>query len=69
VTAVFVKTIVQPWSANGPRPMSVWVKDGITCPCIEEEERDGTEARVARATDLSGWPFAMRTPAVGAVGS
>jgi hypothetical protein len=32
MTAVFVKTIVQSWLANGPKPMRVWGKLGMTCP-------------------------------------
>jgi hypothetical protein len=58
VTAVFVKTIVHPWSVNGPSPMRVWVNDGISCPCIEAGGRAGTEARVEQATDRSGWLLA-----------
>ncbi len=67
VTAVLVKTILHPRSANGPKPMRVWGKVGITWPCITAGGgRDGAEARVAMAADLSGRPFATRTPMVGA---
>jgi hypothetical protein len=61
-TAVLVKTIEQPRSAKGPKPTRVWGKEGITWPCIAAGGRDGTEARVALATDLSGRPFATWTP-------
>jgi hypothetical protein len=40
--------------------MRVWGKVGITWPCIAAGGRDGAEARVALATDLSGRPFATR---------
>jgi hypothetical protein len=67
-TAVLVKTIEQLRSAKGPKPMRVWGKEGITWPCIAAGGRDGTEARVALATDLSGRPFATQTPTEGAFG-
>jgi hypothetical protein len=67
-TAVLVKTIEQPRSAKGPKPMRVWGKEGITWPYITAGGRDGTEARVALATDLSERPFATRTPTEGAFG-
>ncbi len=54
--------------ARGPKPMRVWGKEGITYPCIAAGGRDGTEARVALATDLSGRLFATRTPMEGALG-
>ena len=66
-TAVLVKMILQPRSANGPKPMREWGKVGITWPCIAAGGRDGAEARVALATDRSGRPFATRTPTVGAL--
>jgi hypothetical protein len=68
-TAVLVKTILQPRSAKGPKPMREWGKEGITWPRIAEGGRDGADARVALATDLSGRPFATRTPTVGALWS
>ncbi len=52
--------------ANGPKPMRVWGKEGITWPCIAAGGRDGTEASVALATDLLGKPFATWTPMEGA---
>ncbi len=67
-TAVLVNTIWQPRSAKGPKPMRVWGKDGMTCPRIDAGGRDGAEARVALATDFSGWLFATRTAMVGAFG-
>ena len=67
-TAVLVNTIWQPRLAKGPTPMRVWGKEGITCPCIAAGGRDGTEARVALATDLFGRPFATWTPTEGALG-
>ncbi len=48
--------------------MRMWGKEGITCPCIATEGRDGVEASVALATDLTGRPFATRTPTAGADG-
>ncbi len=67
-TACLEKTIWQPRLAKGPKPMRVWGKEGITCPCIAAVGRDGAEASVALATDHTGRPFAMRTPMEGAVG-
>ena len=46
-TAVMAKTIWQPKLANGPKPMRVWGKEGITRPCIAAGGSDGAEARVA----------------------
>ncbi len=68
-TAVLVNTIWQPRLAKGPKPMRVWGNDGMTCPRINAGGRDGAEARVVLATDLSGRPFATRTATVGAFGS
>ena len=45
--------------------MRVWGKEGITYPYIASAGRDGTDAKVALATDLSGRPFATWTPIVG----
>jgi hypothetical protein len=67
-TAVLVKTILQPRLAKGPKPMRVWGKEGITCPCIAAIGRDGIEARVALATELAGSPLATQTPMAGAEG-
>ncbi len=67
-TACLEKTIWQPRSAKGPKPMRVWGKEGITCPCIAAGGRDGAEASVALATDRTERPFAMQTPTEGAVG-
>ncbi len=66
-TSSLVKTIWQPWSANGPKPRRVWGNDGITCPCIAADGRDGTDARVALAIDLTGRPLATWTPMAGAL--
>ena len=66
--AVLVNKIWQLWPAKGPKPMRVWGKEGITCPCIAVGGRDGAEASIALATDRTVWPFAMRTPMEGAVG-
>ena len=65
-TACLEKTIWQPRSAKGPKPMRVWRKEGITCPCIAAGGRDGAEASVALATDRTGRP--TRTPTEGAIG-
>ncbi len=67
-TAVLVNTIWQPRLAKGPKPMRVWGKEGITCPCIAAGGRNEAEVRVALATDHSGRPFATRTPMGGAFG-
>jgi hypothetical protein len=68
VTSVLVNVMVQPRSANGPRPIRVLGKEGITWPCVAEGGRDGTKASVALATDFSGRPFATLMPMVGACG-
>jgi hypothetical protein len=67
-TAILVKTIWQPRTAKGLKPMRVWGNEGITWPCITAGGRDGAEARVALATDLCGRPFETWTPTVGALG-
>jgi hypothetical protein len=67
-TACLEKTIWQPRLAKGPKPMRVWGKEGITCPCIAAGGRDGAEASVALATDCTGRLFTMQTPTEGAVG-
>jgi hypothetical protein len=54
-TSSLVKTIWKPWLANRPKPTRVWGNDGITCPRIAADGRDGTDARVALAIDLTGW--------------
>ncbi len=68
VTVVCVKTIVQSWLANGPKPMRVWGKLCMTCPNKAVGGRAVADARVALATKCSGQPLAMRTPTVGAWG-
>jgi hypothetical protein len=67
-TACLEKTIWQPRLAKWPKPMRVWGKEGITCPCIATGGRDGAEASIALATDRTGRPFVMQTPTEGAVG-
>jgi hypothetical protein len=67
-TAILVNTIWQLRLAKGPKPIRVWGKEDITCPCIAAGGRDGTEARVELATDLSGRLFATWTPTEGALG-
>jgi hypothetical protein len=62
VTVVCVKTIVQTWSANGPKPMRVWGKLGMTCPDEAAGGRAVVDARVALATEHSGRPFAKWAP-------
>jgi hypothetical protein len=42
--------------------MRVWGNYGITCPCIAADGRDGTDARVALAIDLTISPLATWTP-------
>ncbi len=66
-TACLEKTIQQPRLAKGPKPMRVWGKVGITCPCTVVGGRDAAEASVALATNCTGRPFATRTPTEGAV--
>jgi hypothetical protein len=68
VTAVCVKRIVQSWLANGPKPMRVWGKLGMTCPDKAVGGRAVADARVALATKRLSQPLATRTPAVGAWG-
>jgi hypothetical protein len=64
VTAVFVKMIVQSWLANGPKPMRVWVKLGMTCPDEAAGGSGVTDARVVLVTERSGQPLATGTPTV-----
>ncbi len=66
-TSSLVKMIQQPWSANGPKLTRVWGNDGITCPCIAADGRDGMDARVALAIDLTGSQLATWTPMAGAL--
>ncbi len=65
-TAILVKKNVKLRLANGPKPMRVWGKEGIMWPCIAAGGRDGADARVALATDLTERPFATWTPMAGA---
>ncbi len=60
--------MAQPRSENGPRPIRVWGKEGITWPCMAAGGRYGTEVSVALATDFSGRPFTTLMPMVGACG-
>ncbi len=68
MTAVCVKTIMQSWLANAPKPMRVWGKLGMTCPDKAAGGRAVADARVALATKRSGHPLATQTPTVGAWG-
>ncbi len=68
VTNVLLKTILQPWSAKGIKPMRVWGKDGMTWPDIVAGGSPETKARVALAMECSGHPFATVMPTVGACG-
>jgi hypothetical protein len=68
VTVVCVKTIVQSWLANGPKPMRVWGKLGMTCPDKAAGGRAVADARGALVTERLGQPLAMSTPTVGAWG-
>ncbi len=54
MTAVFVKMILQSWSANDPKPMRVWGKLGMTCPNEAAGGRVVADARVALAIESSG---------------
>ncbi len=54
MTVIHVKTIVQSWLANGPKPMRVWGKLGMTCPNKAAGGRAVADARVALATKRSG---------------
>ncbi len=49
MTAVLVKMIVQSWLANGPKPMRVWGKLGMTCPDKAARGSVVADARVALA--------------------
>jgi hypothetical protein len=64
VTAVCVMMIVLSWWANGPKPMRVWGKLGMTCPDKAAGGREVGNARVALATKRLGQPLATRTPTV-----
>ncbi len=66
MTVVHVKTIVQSWSANGPKLMRVWGKLGMTCPYKADGGRAVADARVALATKRLRQPLAAQTPTVGA---
>jgi hypothetical protein len=39
VTVALLKIILQPWSANGPKPMREWGKEGMTWPDIAAKGR------------------------------
>ncbi len=67
-TPVLVKVMVYPRSANGPKPMRMWGKKGMTWPCMAAGGREGTKASISLSTNLSGSPFATRTQTVGASG-
>ncbi len=54
MTAVRVKMIVQSWLANGPKPMRIWGKLGMTYPGKAAGGRAVANARVALATKRSG---------------
>ncbi len=55
MTEVRVKTIVQSWSENGPNPMRVWGKLGMTCPNKAAGGREEVaSARVVLATERLG---------------
>ncbi len=54
MTVVHVKTIVQSWSANRPKPMRVWGELGMTCPDKAAGGREVANARVALATKRLG---------------
>jgi hypothetical protein len=68
VTVVCVKTIVQSWLTNGPKPMRVWGKLGITYPNKTAGGRAVADESVALATERLGQPLATWTPTVGAWG-
>ncbi len=68
MTAVFVKTVVQSWLANGPKLMRVWGKLGMACPNKAAVGSVVANARVALATKRLGQPLATQTPTVGAWG-
>jgi hypothetical protein len=67
-TDILLTTILQPWSAKGPRPMRVWGKDGMTWPNIVAGRRAEIKASVALVTERLGHPFATVMPTVGACG-
>jgi hypothetical protein len=68
LTSSLVKTILQPWSPNGPKPTRVWGTNGITYvqaffPLVGV---DGTDTSVALAIEHTGRPLATSTPMTGA---
>ncbi len=56
------------WLANGPKPMRVWGKLGMTCPDKAAGGSVVADARVVLATKRLGRKLATRTPTVGAWG-
>ncbi len=68
MTEVCVKMIMQSWSANGPKPMRVWGKSGMTCPDKAVGGRAVVDERVALATVCLGQLLATQTLMVRAWG-
>ncbi len=68
MTDVLLKTILQPWLANGPKPMRVCGKEDMIWPDIINGGSAGMEARVVLAMDCSGHLLATVMLTVGARG-
>ncbi len=64
MTEVHVKLIVQSWLADGPKPMRVRGKVGMTCPDKAAGGQEDANERVALATEHLGRSLATRTPTV-----
>ena len=69
MTLFFVKIILQLASRMGPRPMSVWWKEGITFPSWGGSGGRLGIPKLADPLDWCGWPLAVVTVILGAVGS
>ena len=67
VTSCLEKVTVQSASQMGPRPTSVCLKDGMTCPVVGKSLACCGIGRLAVATECSTWPFAVPTRTCGAV--
>ena len=69
MTLFFVKITLQSTSHMGPRPMRVWWKEGMTLPAWGKSGGGLGIPKSAAPLDWCGWPIAVPTVIVGAVGS
>ena len=69
MTLFFVKITLQLASQMGPRPIRVWWKEGMTLPAWGKSVGKLVIPKSAEPLDWCGWPLAVPTVIVGAVGS